>query len=73
MNVYITVCDPAGRGISQVIGAFSTKEKARAAAQEIEDEDEGGGTQLSWKDTSAQADDGDTYDVVLAELDVRIG
>jgi hypothetical protein len=67
MNIYVAVRDPAEGSVSQVIGSFSTEEKARAAAQDIEDADNG--HQLDWRNTSAIANDGDTYDVILTELD----
>jgi len=66
MEIYITLCDSAGGGKSGVIGAFTTEEKARTAAQEDNE------SELHWHEgnTAAEAEDGDVYDIVLVELDV---
>jgi hypothetical protein len=77
MDIFVTLRDPAevSTSRSSVIGAFSTEELARAACQDEENDNaEISGkpaVQLAWKDTSAQAPDGGTYDVILVDLDSR--
>lgn len=62
---------------SALIGAFSTKAKARAACQEEADEDdETSGvprTPLAWNGDTAELPDGDSYVVLLTSLNVRTG
>lgn len=75
MEIYVALMDSPGRK-SFVVGAFSSEEKARAACQENYDEDnETSGMPekpLEWKDDTAKLDDGDSYVVVLADLDYRV-
>jgi hypothetical protein len=65
-DVYVALRDTAGE-TSQLVGAFSTEEKARAACQEDRDENGEPGP-LAWNSTTACGNDGDLYDVVLTEL-----
>lgn len=38
MDIYIVIYDPPGDGISRVVGAFSTRQKAQLAALELGDD-----------------------------------
>jgi hypothetical protein len=66
MDIYIALHDYPDGHKSGVIGGFSDEEKARTACQEHEN----GVNPLTWKDTSAEAPDGCSYDIVLVTLDV---
>lgn len=72
MDVYIALQDAPDGAKTRIIGAFSTEEKARAAAQETENDENI--TPLPWKDgeTTAVGVTGNEYDVVLMEMDVSI-
>ena len=79
MEIYIALRNRVERDRSSVIvGAFSTQDEARAACQAVEDgspDTKPDGTQLVWwdtgyyADTRADADDGDSYQIILANLD----
>lgn len=76
MNIYTALRDIPGQK-SALIGAFSTEDKARAACQDEENEDAEvsgvPGTPLTWKGDTAELPDGDSYVVILTDLDQRTG
>jgi hypothetical protein len=82
MNIHVALHDPAPiplggwDGVSWVIGAFSTDEKAQAACEASAKEDaecDGGTyTPLIWKDFEARAPGGGKYVIVLVDLDVPL-
>lgn len=77
-DIYIALLDRPGHG-SAMIGAFSDEDKAQAACQEHYAEDCRYDEvcapfgDLPWRDDKAELDDGDSYVVVLVDLDVPQG
>jgi hypothetical protein len=78
MNIHVALHDPAPiplggwDGVSWVIGAFSTDDKAQAACEASAKEECDGGTYtpLIWKDFEARGRDGTRYSIILVDLDV---
>ena len=80
MEIYTALHDaaPSQMGAkSQVLGMFSTEERARAACQAHADGEaeqfEMPQAPLEWGDTGAGGLDGTSYDVVLGNLDEPLG
>jgi hypothetical protein len=76
VEIYIGLLDSPGQK-SAVIGAFSDETKARGACQEHHDQDNDAAGMapipLVWEDDTASLPDGDSYVVVLVDLDTPNG
>jgi hypothetical protein len=75
-SVYVALCDLAEGSQSSLIGALSTEEEARNACQEAENDDaDEDAPPLEWNTLSgtARASDGDSYDIVLVDMDMPNG
>lgn len=70
-SIYVALLDHEENTMSQLVGAFSTEDKAREACQE--DATERDLPQLTWKDTQTEMVVGYSYDVVLVSLDIPTG
>jgi hypothetical protein len=66
MDIYVALNDqPAPGGKSSVVGAFITKDKARAACEEVNE------APLTWENGEAAGNVG-SYCVVLVDLDAPV-